>query len=167
MSITHKENRNTQRFPSIPVGYRSSVTIFCVWHNTVQQNNNNVPLHHTTCIFSRTELRPHRFWSHSSKTTVKHKIVPVYTMNTYRGSTVTLHWSVTSAEKTAKRSASCISCFIAGELSHIIHWTTGQMGPRFGLMFWVEGKSLASAKKQTTCGPASRLSLYWLSYHWK
>jgi hypothetical protein len=32
-------------------------------------------------------------------------------------------------------------------------------------MFWIDSKSLSSAKKQTTYGPTSRLSLYWLSCH--
>jgi hypothetical protein len=32
--------------------------------------------------------------------------------------------------------------------------------PRAGLMFQIESKSIASAKKQTTFGPASILSLY-------
>jgi hypothetical protein len=31
---------------------------------------------------------------------------------------------------------------------------------RAGLMFWIESKYLASANKQTTYGPASRLSLH-------
>jgi len=59
------------------------------WHNTVMQNNNTVPWHHTTLIFCGKELCPGRYWSHSSKTRIQDKIVPVYSMKTYRGSTVT------------------------------------------------------------------------------
>jgi len=40
------------------------------------------------------------------------------------------------------------------------------MGPRAGLMYWREGKSAASANKQTKCGPASRLPPYLVATLW-
>jgi len=38
---------------------------------------------------------------------------------------------------------------------HPLNWRPDM--PRAALMFWIESKSLASAKKQTSYGPASRL----------
>jgi len=91
---------------------------------------------------------------------VKFKDVPVYTMKTYRGSTVTAalicnlsrkwRWMITLTKQLLERLGGI----------HSNHWIKSQMGPRAGPMFWREGKSPASANKQTTCGPASRLSLY-------
>jgi len=135
-------------------------------HSTVEWHT--VPWLHTALIFCRTEWHTCRYWSHSSNTIVKGKDVPVYTMKTYTQEVqLQLHWSATSADNIDEWSASCISCCIAGEGSHNIHWTRGQMGYKAAVMFWIEKMCLVFAKKQDTYGPALKLSLYWLSWHWK
>ena len=132
-------------------------------HSTVGWHT--VPWLHTAIIFCGTELCPCRYWSHSSNTMVKGKDVPVYTMKTYRGSTVTTALICNRSRK--QRWVIRLMQQLIERLGRInkIHWIKGQMDPRAGLMYWREGKSPASANKQTTCGPASRLSLYWLSCH--
>jgi hypothetical protein len=81
-------------------------------------------------------------------------------MKIYRGSTVT-----TALICNLSRKWRCVISHMHQLLQHWgricnIHQTGWQIDPRDGLMFWIESKSLASAKKQTTYGPASRLSLY-------
>jgi len=53
------------------------ITTFCVFtqHSTV--GCHIVPWLHVVLIFCETELRPRRCWSHSYKTMVKNKVVPV------------------------------------------------------------------------------------------
>jgi hypothetical protein len=65
------------------------ITKFCVLtqHTTVQWHT--VPWLHTALIFCAKEFRPCRYSSHSSNTMVKGEVVPMYTMKTFRGSTVT------------------------------------------------------------------------------
>ena len=64
-------------------------TTLCVLTEQSIVGWHTVPWLHTSLIFWRTELLTQRYWSHSSKTMEKSKAVPVYTMTTYRGSTVT------------------------------------------------------------------------------
>jgi hypothetical protein len=58
------------------------ITTSCVFtqHSTVQWHT--VPWLNTALIFSWTELPTCRYWSHSFRTTVKGKDVPVYTTTT-------------------------------------------------------------------------------------
>jgi hypothetical protein len=138
------------------------ITTFCVLtqHSTVQWHT--VPSLHTTPIFCSTELHPCIYCSHSPKTTVKDKAVPLYTMKTSPQAQLQLHSSVTSAENTDKWSAASM---LGKDPQHPLNSRPDV--PRAGLMFWIESKSHASANKQTTYGPASRLSLYWLRCHWQ
>jgi len=140
---------------------------FCVLtqHSTVQWHT--VPWLHTALIFCKAELRPHRHWSHTSNTMVEGKDVPVCTMKTYRGSTVTTALICNLCRKLRWLISLMHQLFQHWGRIHNIYWIRGQMGRRAGLRFWIKGKSTASANKQTTFGPASRLSLYWLSCHWK
>jgi len=64
------------------------IATFCVLtqHSTVEWHTVLWP--HTALIFCGKELRPCRYWSHSSNAMVKVKDVPVCTMKTFRGSTV-------------------------------------------------------------------------------
>ena len=75
----------TEVKPSI---FDTDIQIFCVMtqHSTAEWHN--VPWLHNTLIFGGTELCPHRYWSHFSKTIVNGKDVSVYTMKTHGGSTV-------------------------------------------------------------------------------
>jgi hypothetical protein len=70
-----------------------------------------------------------------------------------------LHSSVTSAdiEINDKPHASAAST-LGKDPQHTLNRRPDV--PRAGLMFWIDSKSLSSAKKQTTYGPTSRLSLY-------
>jgi len=86
----HRKKTNTHRgFQASMFNIDHQITAFCVLtqHRTVGWHT--VPWLHTVLIFCGKELGPSRYWSHSSKTMVKGKVVPVYTMKTFRGSTVT------------------------------------------------------------------------------
>jgi len=141
------------------------ITTFCVMtqHSTAEWHT--VVWLHTTLTFCVTELLTHRYWSHSSITMVKGKDAPVYTMKTYRGNTVTTALMCNIGRKQSWVISLMQQLFECLGRIHNIHRIKGQMGPRAGLMFWREGKSPASVNKQTVYGPASRLSLYWLSCH--
>ena len=86
----HRRKTNLHRgFQASMFNADHQITKFCVFtqHSTVGWHN--VPWLHTASIFCGAELLPHRYWTHSSKTMVKGKVIPVYTMKTFRGSTVT------------------------------------------------------------------------------
>ena len=142
-------------------------TTLCVLtqHSTVGWHT--VPWLHTALIFCGTELCPHKYWSHSSNTMVKGIDVPEYTMKTYRRSTVTTAAICNLSRKWSWVNRLKHQLFQCWGRIHNIYWIEDQIGRRAGLIFWIERMSLASAKKQTTCSPASILSLYWLSCHWK
>jgi hypothetical protein len=142
------------------------ITTFCVLsqHSTVERHT--VPWLHIALNFSRTEWCPCIYCSHSSNTMVKGKDVPVYTMKTFRGSTVTAAVICNLSRKQKWVINLMHQLFQRWGRKHKIYWT-GHMGLWAVLMFWREGKFLISGRKQTTYGPASRLSLYSLSCQWK
>jgi hypothetical protein len=164
--LLHRRKTNMHRGSQASMFNTNQQITFCVLsqHTTVEWLT--VPWLHIALNFSRTELRPCRYCSHSSNTMVRGKDVPVYTMKTCRGSTVT-----TALIYNLSRKQKWVINLMHQLLQqwgriHKIYWT-GHMGLRAGLMFWREGTFLASGKKQTTYGPASRLSLYWLSCQWE
>ena len=147
----HRKKTNMHRgFQASMFNTDHQITTFCVLtrHGTVEWHT--VPWHHVALIFCGTELHPCRYWSHSSNTMVKGKDIPVYTMKLFRGSTVTTELICNLSRKqkwVINHTHQLLQCW--GRI-HNIHWMGVHMGPRTGLMFWIESKSLASATKQTT-----------------
>jgi hypothetical protein len=158
-SAIHRRKTNMHRgFQASLINTDCQITTFCVLtqHSTVQWHT--VPWLLSTLICCLTELHPNRYWSHSSNTMVEDKDVPVYTMKTFSGSTVTTAMICNHSRKLRRVISLMHQLFQHWGRTHNIHWIKGQM-------FWLKGKSTASANKQTAYGPASRLSLYWLSCH--
>ena len=82
-AIHRRKNKMNGGFTASMSNTDHHKTTLCVLtqHSTAEWHN--VPWLHSALIFCGTELRPHRYWSHSFKTIVKGKDVPVYTMKTY------------------------------------------------------------------------------------
>jgi hypothetical protein len=94
---------------------------------------------------------------------VKAKHIPVHTMKTHAGSTVTnahIHKLNRKQEVSNQPQPSAVS-ILGIEPQHPLNRKPDVS--RAGLTFWIEGKSLAAAKERTTDGPAYRLTLYLLS----
>jgi hypothetical protein len=158
-SAIHRRKSHMHRsFHNSMLNTNNQITTFCVLtqHSTVQWHI--VPWLHTALICCSTELRQHRHRSHSSNTMAEGKVVPVYTMKTFSRSTVTTTVICNLSRKLRWVISLMHQLFQHWRRIHNIHWIRGQIDRCAGLMFWIEGKSLASPNKQTAYGPASRLS---------
>jgi hypothetical protein len=162
-SITQKENQNPQSFPRFHVWYWSSDNNILCFDTTQYGRMTHCSMTPYCTHYLWDRIMSSRYWSLSSNTMVKGKDVLVYTMKAFRGSTVKTV-IICNLSRKYKWVISLMHQLLQHcRRIHYIHWIGGQMGPRSGMMFWIEGKSLAFRKKQTTYSPASRLSPYWLS----